>query len=235
MIAERDWYKVFGYPPVIFRNDTRRAWTGPVIILGSSANTKSLIESQVPQGSEQHIMFAGKVKHNPAIAAIGADTRGTVFAIYTFCERVLGIDPMYVFTDNMPKRRKEITFTPKQAYTSKKPTFEHRGWFINDEELHDGMHRDPLGGNVISMEWMNKILETLLRCKGNMIIPESSPYSDATVYDLCKRRDVIITHHHISPTGVNMMNWPKGSSFFLYHSQGYPGGSLEEICQGAGR
>ena len=147
------------------------------------------------------------------IAAIGDDTRGTVFAIYTFCEKVLGVDPMYIFTDRVPKKMKEITFTTDQDYVSKKPTFENRGWFINDEELHDGMHRDPLGGNVISMEWMDKIIETLLRTKGNMLIPESSPYPDATVYDLCKRRDVIITHHHISPLGLNMMNWPKDVPF----------------------
>ena len=211
--AERDWYKVFGYPPVVFRDNVRRAWTGPVVVFGSAENTKELIDVKLPAGAEQHKLFARQAKHNPAIAAIGADTRGTVFAIYTFCERVLGIDPMYVFTDNVPKRHSEISFTAKQAFTSKVPTFENRGWFINDEELHDGMHRDPLGGNVISMEWMNKILETLLRCKGNMICPESSPYPDATVYDLCKRRDVIITHHHVSPTGLNMMNWPKGVPF----------------------
>jgi len=218
--AERDWYKVFGYPPVIFRNDTRRAWTGPVVVLGSAANTKSLIEAQVPEGKEQHRLFIGQAKHNPAVAAIGADTRGTVFAIYTLCERVLGIDPMYIFTDNIPKKRNEISVGLSIEYVSKKPTFENRGWFINDEELHDGLHRDPLGGNVISMEWMNKILETLLRCKGNMICPESSPYPDATVYDLCKRRDVIITHHHVSPTGLNMMNWPKGVPFsYITHKE----------------
>ena len=211
--AERDWYKVFGYPPVIFKGSIPRDWTGPVIVLGSVENTKKLVDIEVPSGPEQHAMKLAKTKKNPAIAAIGDDTRGTVFAIYTFCEKVLGVDPMYIFTDNAPKKLKEFTFTADNQYVSKKPTFENRGWFINDEELHDGMHRDPLGGNVISMEWMDKIIETLLRTKGNMLIPESSPYPDATVYDLCKRRDVIITHHHISPVGLNMMNWPKDVPF----------------------
>ena len=211
--AERDWYRVFGYPPVIFKNSIPRSWTGPVIVLGSVENTKKLVDVSVPKGAEQHVMKLAQTKKNSAIAAIGDDTRGTVFAIYTFCEKVLGVDPMYIFTDRVPKKMKEITFTTDQDYVSKKPTFENRGWFINDEELHDGMHRDPLGGNVISMEWMDKIIETLLRTKGNMLIPESSPYPDATVYDLCKRRDVIITHHHISPLGLNMMNWPKDVPF----------------------
>lgn len=211
--AERDWYKVFGYPPVIFKGDTRRNWTGPVVIFGSAENTAKLIKSQAPEGAEQHALYLGQAKHNPAIAGIGADTRGTIFAIYTFCEQVLGVDPMYVFTDNVPKKRQKITFTAADEYVSKKPTFENRGWFINDEELHDGMHRDPLNGNVISMEWMDKILETLLRTKGNMIAPESAPYSDATVYDLCKRRDVIITFHHILPCGLNMMDWPEDVPF----------------------
>ncbi|MDQ8195636.1 glycosyl hydrolase 115 family protein [Coraliomargarita sp. SDUM461004] len=211
--AERDWYKVFGYPPVIFKNNTRSSWTGPVVIFGSVEHTSSLVDAQVPAGAEQHVLRLAQVKNNPGIAAIGGDTRGTIFAIYTFCEEVLGIDPMYVFTDSIPEKRTEVSFTSADEYISKKPTFENRGWFINDEELHDGMHRDPLGGNVISMEWMDKIIETLLRTKGNMLIPESSSYSDATVYDLCKRRDVIITFHHISPLGLNMMDWPKGLPF----------------------
>ena len=211
--AERDWYKVFGYPPVIFKNSIPRNWTGPVIVLGSVENTEKLVDVAVPSGVEQHVLRLAKTKNNPAIAAIGDDTRGSVFAIYTFCEQVLGVDPMYIFTDNPPKKLKKFTFTADNEYVSKKPTFENRGWFINDEELHDGMHRDPLAGNVISMEWMDKIIETLLRTKGNMLIPESSPYPDATVYDLCKRRDVIITHHHISPLGLNMMNWPKDVPF----------------------
>ncbi|SMP38837.1 Glycosyl hydrolase family 115 [Neorhodopirellula lusitana] len=216
--AERDWYKVFGYPPVIFKDDRRRAWTGPVIAFGSKENTSGLFASEVPEGKEQYQLAVSNVTHNPAITAIGSDTRGTIFAIYTFCEEVLGVDPMYVFTDNQPKRQSEITLPADFGIVSKKPTFEYRGWFINDEELHDGMHRDPLGGNVISMEWMDKILETLLRCKGNMIAPESAPYSDATVYELCKRRDVVITFHHILPVGLNMMDWPKGVPFsFVNH------------------
>ncbi|MFC1766031.1 glycosyl hydrolase 115 family protein [Planctomycetota bacterium] len=212
--AERDWYKVFGYPPVVFRDSIPSRWQGPVLVFGSEENTKALIDSQVPAGKEQHRLFLTTLPSgNPSLVAAGADTRGTVFAIYTFCEKVLGIDPMYIFTDHKPKKRSAITLATDFEIVSKKPTFEYRGWFINDEELHDGMHRDPLGGNVIAIEWMDKILETLLRCKGNMIIPESSPYPDATVYDLCKRRDVVITHHHISPTGLNMMNWPRRVPF----------------------
>ncbi len=216
--AERDWYKVFGYPPVVFRDDTRGAWRGPVIAFGSVENTRTLFESDVPEGKEQFRVTTGTVKHNPAITAVGADTRGTIYAIYSFCEEVLGVDPMYVFTDNQPKKRHEISLAADFDVASQKPTFEYRGWFINDEELHDGMHRDPLGGNVISMEWMDKILETLLRCKGNMIAPESAPFSDATVYELCKRRDVVVTFHHILPVGLNMMDWPKGVPFsFVDH------------------
>ncbi|MGJ8651168.1 MAG: glycosyl hydrolase 115 family protein [Opitutaceae bacterium] len=211
--AERDWYKVFGIPPVIFKNSIPSHWNGPVLIVGSVEHTKKLVDIQVPEGAEQHAVRLAETRKNPVIAAIGHDTRGTIYAIYTFCEEVLGIDPMYVFTDNVPQRLTETTFTKEDEYVSKKPTFENRGWFINDEELHDGMHRDPLDGNVISMEWMDKILESLLRTKGNMIAPESAPYSDATVYELCKRRDVIITFHHILPLGLNMMDWPKEVPF----------------------
>ncbi len=222
---ERDWYKVFGYPAVVFVNSIPSRWRGkdkPVVVLGSQQSLKDKITVDFPNEKEQHKLFATKFDkyENPAIVSIGADVRGTIFAFYTFAERVLGIDPMYIFTDNIPQKRKEIRFTPEMSYTSQKPSFEYRGWFINDEELHDGMHRDPLGGNVISMEWMDKILETLLRCKGNMIIPESAPYPDATVYDLCRRREVAISHHHVTPVGLNMMNWPEDVNFsFVTHKE----------------
>lgn len=216
--AERDWYKVFGYPPVIFKDSPRSAWRGPVIVFGLADSMRDIVDAELPEGKERHRIFATQVKHNTAIAGIGNDTRGTIYAIYTFCEEVLGIDPMYVFTDSVPEKRSEITLSSDLNYLPDAPTFELRGWFINDEELHDGMHRDPLAGNVISMEWSDKIIESLLRCKGNMLIPESSPYPDASVYELCKRRAVVITHHHIAPLGLNMMDWPKGVPFsFITH------------------
>ena len=216
--AERDWYKVFGYPPVVFHDKPASSWDGPVIIFGSEENTKHLIDGKVPEGKEQFRITTGQLKNNKAITAIGSDTRGTIYAIYTFSEKVLGIDPMYIFTDFVPEKKSEITLDDNFDIVSQKPTFEYRGWFINDEELHDGMHRDPLGGNVIAPEWLDKILETLLRCKCNMIIPESAPFPDATAYDLCKRRGVVITHHHVTPVGLNMMHWPHDVPFsFMTH------------------
>ena len=38
--AERDWYKVFGYPPVIFRDSVPSRWQGPVVVFGSAENTR---------------------------------------------------------------------------------------------------------------------------------------------------------------------------------------------------
>ncbi|WP_159020735.1 glycosyl hydrolase 115 family protein [Algibacter sp. L3A6] len=214
--AEKDWYRVFGYPPVIFHNNSSSNWDGPVIVFGSSKNIKNLTNVKLPKEKEHFHIFLDNIKSknkNAAIFAAGADDRGTIYAIYTFTEKVLGIDPMYVFTDHIPKKQSEIVVKGDFEIKSKKPTFEYRGWFINDEELHDGMHRDPLGGNVIASEWMDKILETLLRTKGNMIIPESAQYPDANVYDLCKRRGVAVNHHHVTPVGLNMMNWPKDVPF----------------------
>lgn len=216
--VEEDWYKVFGYPPVVFSDGPRGHWTGPVVVFGSAENTRHLLDAKMPEGKERYRVFATSVQHNDAIVGIGGDTRGTIYALYSFAEEILGVDPMYIFTDSSPKKRVSIELSSDFDYTPDAPTFEHRGWFINDEEIHDGLHRDPLNGNVISMEWQDKIIESLLRCKGNMLIPESSPYPDQTAYDLCARRGVIITHHHIAPLGVNMMDWPEGVPFsFMSH------------------
>ena len=91
-----------------FSDKTRvDSWTGPVVAFGSASQHRKIsFQSDVPARAKSNIALQSRqvVNDNPAITAVGSDTRGTIFAIYTFCEEVLGVDPMYVFTDNQPKR-----------------------------------------------------------------------------------------------------------------------------------
>jgi hypothetical protein len=76
---------------------------------GSVEHTQGIVGSEVPAGKEWHWIFATNIKKNPAIVGVGNYTRGT---IYTFCEEILGIDPMYVFTDCVPEPRSEMDYCP---------------------------------------------------------------------------------------------------------------------------
>ena len=70
-----------------------------------------------------------------AVILTGSDVRGTIYAIYEFSQRFLGVDPLYWWTDNPPARRDRVTVPADFILEPPSPTFHYRGWFINDEDL----------------------------------------------------------------------------------------------------
>ena len=99
----------------------------------------------------------------------GADRRGTVYSIYTFCEW-MGVSPWYFFADVPVHPREEIVL--EEGYKKRDwPSVEYRGIFINDEEELDTWVRNYMGEPTIGVKTYEKIFELLLRLKGNYIWP----------------------------------------------------------------
>ena len=67
------------------------------------------------------------------ILILGADRRGTIYGIYEFSRRFLGVSPWYFFAD-VPVRAREEVEIPDLFEDASYPTVEYRGIFINDEE-----------------------------------------------------------------------------------------------------
>ena len=93
------------------------------------------------------------------------------------------------------------------------PTFKYRGWFINDEDLLGGFAPDPLRENVFSLEMYDRICETLLRLRGNMIVPGTFAFPDERCQELAARRGLVLNMHHILVVGLNTYRWPKDVPF----------------------
>ena len=56
--------------------------------------------------------------------------------------------------------------------------------------------------------WDN-VFETILRLKGNMIVPGTWIFPDDAQVEAAAKRGLIINQHHAIPLGVNVARWPK--------------------------
>ena len=165
---------------------------------------------EVPQNAEG---YAVSIREGE-IVIVGYDALGAMYGIYSFCEKILGISPMYRFTGLFPEVRAQMEIEPA-SYVSQKPAVKFRGWFMNDEDLltdfkQGGGNRNidyPFYAHVMHPDVLDMVLETALRCGINLVIPSSfvdiaNPDEERLVQGVC-RRGLYISQHHVEPMGVS--------------------------------
>jgi hypothetical protein len=207
-----DFEKVLGQKPRIVH---RREDAGPATVVIGYRST--LLEGIRTASSGSPESFSISVKQvrwgaprTRAVLLTGADTRGTIYAVYQFAEQYLGIDPLYYWTDQVPARKPRIEVPSSLSETFPAPVFKYRGFFINDEDLLTGWA--PAGPDEhtgISLDIWNKIYETTLRLKGNIVAPGTWIFPDEPQIRLAGKRGLIVTQHHAIPLGVNVARWPE--------------------------
>lgn len=208
-----DFQAVLGTRPKIVH---RIEDSGPLtIFIGESANVPSEIRSDGLTAPESFSISSREVKWNAqrptkVVVLSGSDMRGTIYAVYQFSEKYLGIDPLYYWTDHQPARHTFIALPASLNETYPPPVFTYRGFFINDEDLLTGWapgeEKDKTG---ISLEVWNKIFETILRLNGNMVAPGTWIFPDDPQVRLAAKRGLIVAQHHAIPLGLNVARWPK--------------------------
>ena len=150
-------------------------------------------------------------KPQEVVCLTGADMRGTIYAIYQFSQSYLGVDPMYLWTGKEPPKRSSITLSADFTHTFPSPVFRYRGIFTNDEDQLTGWRPAPKGAHTgISLKVWDNIFETVLRLKGNMIVPGTWIFPDDAQVAAASARGLIVNQHHAIPLGVNVARWPKG-------------------------
>jgi len=139
---------------------------------------------------------------------------GTLWGIYTFSEKILGVSPCYLFDDLEIEKRDALEIG--EIHIKEKPQkVGFRGIFINDEDLLTGW---KTGGGIrridytfygitVSVAAIEKVVETALRLKINLIIPASfldidNPPEKA-IADCVARRGIFLSQHHIEPLGLS--------------------------------
>lgn len=218
-----DFARVFGVKPRIV---TRREEAGPVTIMigehaeipsdmlpranaGPAGATVAGPEAAKPESFSISVHEADWSPATRAVVLTGPDIRGTMYAIYQFSQDYLGVDPMYYWTDRQPPRRSRIVLPNSLARLFPPPVFRYRGFFINDEDLLTGWAPgEKTDHSGISLAVMNKIYETILRLKGNMVVPGTWIFPSDPQIRLAGARGLILTQHHAMPLGVNVARWP---------------------------
>jgi hypothetical protein len=207
-----DFAKVFGQAPA---RAEQLEDAGPVAILVSDRRrVHSGINCTLPSDPESFAFTTLRVAgHQPLkqlVCLTGADMRGTIYAIYEFSQRYLGVDPMYLWTDKRPARRSSITLPTDFGRTFPKPVFRYRGFFINDEDLLTGWQPATASEHTgISLAVWDNVFETILRLKGNMVVPGTWIFPDDPQVHAAAERGLIINQHHAIPLGVNVARWPR--------------------------
>jgi hypothetical protein len=150
-----DFYKVLGIPPPVIlsteigSNALPIGFQGTAFFFGRAATSFA----KLPSHPEAHaISLDTSTPGVNLVGAVGKEGRGEVFAAYSVCEQLLGVEPLWWWTDTEPKYLGKISLTHSQiAFESGAPTFEWRGFFPNDEDLLGAFKADPLGESVFSV------------------------------------------------------------------------------------
>ncbi|GAA5219945.1 hypothetical protein GCM10025777_05750 [Membranihabitans marinus] len=182
---QRDITKISGVTPNIVHSLNQ---AGPhCVVIGSADNPKgkSLLESvgmKVNDLEGKWEVFKYQILDNvkgkeKVLAIAGSNLRGTIFGIYDFEHKHLGVDPLWFWADNEPPRQGQLVFDSSINYNSlKEPTWKYRGWTLNDhpqliEWMQTGIVQRARYGRymfAIHPEVFDRIYEAALRLKMNM-------------------------------------------------------------------
>ena len=195
-----DLEKVFGQRPKVIR--TAGGAGAPVIWIALERDLPKQVAR--PSGWEQlHVQAAQN-----AVVLTGSDLRGAIYAVYQFSQQFLGVDPLYYWTDHAPARRTEVEI-PDSFSLTEGPAFHFRGWFLNDEDLFTGWKPGTADGTGISLELWDHVFESILRMKGDMVVPGTWIFPHEPQIRAAGERGLIVTQHHVNTLGLDTYRWPK--------------------------
>ena len=190
----------YGVKPKIVKTETQNC-----IVIEENART-----SAEPVADESYSITTEDGK-----AIIRADGYlGTMWGIYTFSEKFLGVDPCYLFND-LAIVKKSAMKMPETHIVDKPDGFGFRGVFINDEDLlqgwKDGGGARLVGGGydyvTVAKSVIEKVVETVLRLKLNLVIPATFVDLDnppeKALADAVAERGIYLSQHHCEPLGVS--------------------------------
>ncbi len=125
----------------------------------------SAVAALIPGHKEGFVLAV----RNGVLYLCGNDRRGTIYAVYEFCER-LGVSPWHFFADVPPRQRDRFELAEGFTFADY-PSVEYRGIFINDEEELEKWVVGYMAEDTIGPKTYAHIFELLLRLKCNYLWP----------------------------------------------------------------
>ena len=199
---QRDFQKVLGFKPAIVNAPGATECVELIVANMETDGVSTLLAEPKPlDGFESHRVYADT--GNNSIVLQGADMRGTIYAIYSLSEQVLGVPPLWYWCDWQPELKQSIAVDPELDYYQPSPTVRYRAWFPNDEDLFIPWRRQSTDNNE---RW----LETMLRLKLNTVEYTATVTTNGTLNGeamLYKKYGLVLTSHHMVALNNSFANW----------------------------
>jgi len=198
----KDFQKVMGFTPqVVSKIGQDRAITEIVVVNRSSGGVNAPNNNKKPDGFESHRVYA-EISSNK-IYLEGFDKRGTIFAIYTFSEQILGVPPLYAWSSWNPGQSKQLKVPGDLDLSIQSPQVRYRALLPGDQDFFNPWRKRSAENEDI---W----LETALRLKLNTVETYSTIQPAYKLTDYAYQIDkfgLVITSHHTSGLNTSFGTW----------------------------
>jgi len=199
----RDFLGVLGFKPAVQPTVSSTA-SAPVLVI---VNRKTGVAPgfDLPRkpldGFESHRVYADADARRVYLE--GADARGTIYAIYTFSEHLLGVPPLHYWSSWRPAPRDAVVVPGDYDRFFRSPQVRFRSILPGDTDFFSPWRkRDPGNDNI----W----LETVLRLKLNTVEGYSTiepGYQMSAYARLIAGYGLVLTSHHISGLNTSFATW----------------------------
>lgn len=201
-ILNRDIEKVLEKPAdVRLQTNPPNRLKNSVIVINQGAGEMEGFPSL--EGFERHKLYV----HNGNLVLHGADELGTIFALYEFSQRFLGVQPLWYWASQEPESINNIRVPSDFVYDSGIPSIRYRAWFPNDQDMFSPWRKLSDLNNEI-------LYETMLRLKLNTIeIQNVVNYSRKGAIHrtpkLINQYGLYLTFHHHTALASRIRDWNK--------------------------
>lgn len=199
---KRDFQKVMGVTPqVVNKISYNNTITEIVVVNRTPGRLNAPLNSKKPDGFESHRIYSDLPANK--IYLEGFDMRGTIFAIYTFSEQILGVPPLYAWSSWIPVKREQLKVPADLDISLKSPQVRYRALLPGDQDFFNPWRK-------LSEENDNVWLETALRLKLNSVETYSTILPDYKLTDYAYQIDrfgLVITSHHTSGLNTSFATW----------------------------
>ncbi len=200
---KKDFLSVMDTDPVLVGEmDQDKSQVEIVVVNRASGHLKvpSILQKDL-DGFESHRVYADP--ENNRIYLEGNDLRGTIYAIYTFSEEILGVPPLKYWCSWEPEEKDDIRISTDLDIFFHTPQVRYRSLLPGDQDFFTPWKRQ-------SEENDNIWLETALRLKLNTVETYSTILPDYKLTDyayLIDKYGLVITSHHTSGLNTSFRTW----------------------------
>lgn len=202
----RDLIKTTGFPAEIIRtNDFQNIPANSLVVLNNSNSSLTIPDQQRLKvtGEEAHRLYA----LNHKLYAHGSDMRGTIYALYTFSEKILGVPPLWYWSAWIPVQKSVLEISPTLDIHYTTPQVKYRAWFPNGQDKNTRWRAQSSDNNSA---WLEAMLRLKLNTAeiGSVVYfantGVSRLYSDA---ELIKSYGLVVSSTHTVGLGTHFSNW----------------------------